>query len=76
MTTVVVIGGGIAGYTAAMAARRDGASVTVVARAPGATALYAGGMEIVTVPAAAPRVIAPPFGVAVALLSEYAGATL
>src|SRR5258708_14980437 len=30
-----------------MAARRDGAKVTVVARAPGATALYAGGMEIV-----------------------------
>ena len=47
MTSVVVIGGGIAGYTAAMAARRDGANVTVVARAPGATALYAGGMEIV-----------------------------
>jgi anaerobic glycerol-3-phosphate dehydrogenase len=47
LTTVVVIGGGIAGYTAAMAARRDGAKVTVVARAPGATALYAGGMEIV-----------------------------
>lgn len=42
-----MIGGGIAGYTAAMAARRDGAEVTVVARAPGATALYAGGMEIV-----------------------------
>lgn len=47
MTSVVVVGGGIAGYTAAMAARRDGANVTVVARAPGATALYAGGMEIV-----------------------------
>lgn len=47
MTDVAVIGGGIAGYTAAMAARRDGAEVTVVARAPGATALYAGGMEIV-----------------------------
>jgi anaerobic glycerol-3-phosphate dehydrogenase len=47
LTSVVVIGGGIAGYTAAMAARRDGANVTVVARAPGATALYAGGMEIV-----------------------------
>jgi anaerobic glycerol-3-phosphate dehydrogenase len=30
-----------------MAARRDGAEVTVVARAPGATALYAGGMEVV-----------------------------
>jgi anaerobic glycerol-3-phosphate dehydrogenase len=47
LNRVVVIGGGIAGYTAAMAARRGGAEVTVVARAPGATALYAGGMEIV-----------------------------
>jgi len=44
MTKVLVIGGGIAGYCAALAARRDGAEVTVVARAPGATALYAGGM--------------------------------
>lgn len=47
MTRVLVIGGGIAGYSAAIAARRDGAEVTVAARAPGATALYAGGMEIV-----------------------------
>ena len=47
MTTVLVIGGGIAGYCASLAARRDGAEVTLVARAPGATALYAGGMEIV-----------------------------
>ncbi|MHB8611174.1 MAG: FAD-binding protein [Candidatus Dormibacteraceae bacterium] len=47
MTSVLVIGGGIAGYCAAMAARRDGAEVTVVARAPGATALYAGAMEVV-----------------------------
>jgi anaerobic glycerol-3-phosphate dehydrogenase len=47
MTRVVVIGGGIAGYCAAVAARRNRADVTVVARAPGATALYAGGMEIV-----------------------------
>jgi len=47
VTTVLVIGGGIAGYCAALAARRDGAEVTVVARAPGATALYAGGMEII-----------------------------
>ena len=42
-----MVGGGISGYCAALAARRDGAEVTVVARAPGATALYAGGMEIV-----------------------------
>lgn len=47
MTKVLVIGGGIAGYCAAVAARRNRAEVTVVARAPGATALYAGGMEIV-----------------------------
>ncbi len=47
MTRVLVVGGGIAGYCAALAARRDGADVTLVARAPGATALYAGGMEIV-----------------------------
>jgi len=47
LTRVCVVGGGIAGYTAALAARRDGADVTVVARAPGATALYAGGMEII-----------------------------
>jgi glycerol-3-phosphate dehydrogenase subunit B len=43
---VVIIGGGIAAYCAAMGARREGADVTVLARAPGATALYAGGMEI------------------------------
>lgn len=47
MTTVLVIGGGIAGYCAALAARRAGAEVTVLARAPGATALYAGAMEVV-----------------------------
>ena len=47
MSRVVVIGGGIAGYSAAMGARREGAEVTVIARAPGATALYAGAMEVV-----------------------------
>ena len=47
MTSVVVVGGGFAGYCAALAARRAGAEVTVVARAPGASALYAGAMEIV-----------------------------
>ena len=47
MTKVLVIGGGIAAYCAALAARRDGADVTVVARAPGATALYAGAMEVI-----------------------------
>jgi glycerol-3-phosphate dehydrogenase subunit B len=42
-----VVGGGFAGYCAALAARRAGAEVIVVARAPGATALYAGAMEVV-----------------------------
>jgi glycerol-3-phosphate dehydrogenase subunit B len=44
---VVVVGGGIAAYAAALGARREGAEVTVLARAPGATALYAGAMELV-----------------------------
>ena len=45
---VLVIGGGIAGFAAALGAVAEGAEVTVVARAPGATALYAGGMEIIS----------------------------
>jgi len=47
MRNVLVVGGGIAGYCAALGARREGAEVTMVARAPGATALYAGAMEVV-----------------------------
>jgi glycerol-3-phosphate dehydrogenase subunit B len=47
LTRVLVVGGGIAGYCAALGARREGADVTVVARAPGATALYAGAMAVV-----------------------------
>ena len=43
---MLVVGGGIAGCMAAMAAAQGGAQVTLVSRAPGATALYAGGMEI------------------------------
>ncbi len=43
---VVIVGGGIAAYCAAMSARREGAEVTMLAKAPGATALYAGGMEV------------------------------
>ena len=43
---MLVIGGGIAGCMAALAAVEAGAEVMLVARAPGATALYAGGMEI------------------------------
>ena len=47
MKSVLVIGGGIAGYCAALGARRDGAEVTLLAKAPGATALYAGAMEVI-----------------------------
>ena len=43
---MLVIGGGIAGSMAALAAVEAGAQVMLVTRAPGATALYAGGMEI------------------------------
>jgi|SRR5215472_1974200 len=46
MTRVLVIGGGIAGCMAALSAVNAGARATLVARAPGATALYAGGMEV------------------------------
>jgi len=47
MRSILVIGGGIAGYCAVLGARREGAEVTMLARAPGATALYAGAMEVV-----------------------------
>ena len=47
MSRVVIVGGGIAAYCAALGARREGAEVAVVAKAPGASALYAGGMEVV-----------------------------
>jgi glycerol-3-phosphate dehydrogenase subunit B len=40
------VGGGLAGSVAAVAAARAGAQVTMAWRAPGATALYAGGMEL------------------------------
>jgi len=46
MTSVVVVGGGLAGAWAALTAAQEGAEVTLVSRAPGATALYAGGIEI------------------------------
>ena len=46
MSDVIVVGGGLAGAWAAVSASQAGAKVTLVARAPGATALYAGGMEI------------------------------
>ena len=46
MTRVLVVGGGLAGTWAAVTAAQAGADVVLVSRAPGATALYAGGMEI------------------------------
>jgi glycerol-3-phosphate dehydrogenase subunit B len=44
--TVAVVGGGAAGFAAALAAASAGARVTMIARAPGATSLYSGAMEI------------------------------
>jgi glycerol-3-phosphate dehydrogenase subunit B len=46
VSRVVVVGGGMAGCWAALTAKQAGAEVVLVSRAPGATALYAGGMEI------------------------------
>src|SRR5260221_638910 len=46
VSRVLVIGGGLAGTWAAVTASQAGAEVVLVSRAPGATALYAGGMEI------------------------------
>ncbi len=43
---MLVVGGGLAGTWAAVTAAQAGADVVLVSRAPGATALYAGGMEI------------------------------
>jgi len=42
---VVVIGGGLAGSCAALAAREQGADVLLVARAPGATAVSSGAID-------------------------------
>jgi len=47
---VTVIGGGLAGIVAAVAASRAGAQVTLVSRAPGATALCPGGVDLVSSP--------------------------
>lgn len=46
MSRVLVVGGGLAGTWAAVTAAQAGAEVILVSRAPGATALYAGAMEI------------------------------
>ena len=44
---VVVVGGGPAGFSAAIAARREGASVTLIERYPYLGGLAAGGMVLV-----------------------------
>lgn len=46
MSDVVVIGGGAAGVMAAAAAREGGASVTLVQRAPGASAVSSGAIDL------------------------------
>jgi glycerol-3-phosphate dehydrogenase subunit B len=45
---VLVLGGGIAGSMAAIAAAQHGARTTLLTPAPGATALYVGAMEVAT----------------------------
>ncbi|HUB07277.1 MAG TPA: FAD-binding protein [Myxococcales bacterium] len=50
MKRVLVIGGGMAGAAAAFAAREAGAEVTLAARAPGATALCGGLIEVAADP--------------------------
>lgn len=54
-TEVLVIGGGIAGAVAALAARRRGAEVVLVRRALGATALSSGALDVAPDPLATPR---------------------
>ena len=43
---VAVVGGGIAGLSAAWAARRAGADVTVLFDRPGASSLYSGALDV------------------------------
>lgn len=52
---VLVVGGGIAGAIAAIAARRRGAQVVLVRRSLGATALSSGAMDIAPDPLATPQ---------------------
>ncbi|MEW6776141.1 MAG: FAD-binding protein [Bdellovibrionota bacterium] len=56
---VLVVGGGAAGVLAAVAARRMGASVRLVARAPGASGVSSGAVDLCADPLATPR---DPFG--------------
>lgn len=55
MTRVVVIGGGMAGGIAALAARDRGADVTLVRRAWGATAVSSGAIDVAADPLATPE---------------------
>ena len=54
-TEVLVVGGGIAGAVAALAARRRGVEVTLVRRSFGATALTSGALDVAPDPLATPR---------------------
>lgn len=50
MSDVLVIGGGMAGAMAALSARRSGATVRVVRRSLGATAMSSGAIDVATSP--------------------------
>lgn len=54
-TDVLVLGGGMAGTVAALAARRRGAHVTLVRRSYGATALSSGALDVAPDPLATPQ---------------------
>ena len=59
MFDVLVIGGGLAGATAALTARAAGASVALASRSWGATALSTGALDIGYAPAISPERAAP-----------------
>src|SRR5207248_5005534 len=52
--SVVVIGGGLSGACAALAARESGADVVLVSRAPGATAVSSGAIDFAATAADVP----------------------
>src|ERR1700687_1146670 len=58
MPDVVVVGGGMAGAIAALSAKNAGASVVVIRRALGATALSSGAIDVAADPGASVRDIA------------------
>ncbi len=59
MFDVVVIGGGLAGVTAALYARSRGASVALASRSFGATALSSGALDVAFSPALSPAAQTP-----------------